>query len=50
LLNHPEIGRYLEDHKIRKAVTPKYRFVILYEIDSDYIVIDTIHRYQNRPY
>jgi plasmid stabilization system protein ParE len=50
LSGQPEIGRLHASKKFRLIVTAKYRFVIIYRLDSDYVSILDIYRYQNKNY
>ena len=50
LAEFPESGPRLAIAELRKAVSPKYRFVILYQYDGNTIQIAQVYRHQNREF
>lgn len=47
LKTFPGSGRPFKS-RLKKSVSPKYRFVILHRLHNDQIIIEAIFRYQNR--
>ena len=50
LAEFPESGPRLAVAELRKAVSPKYRFVILYQYDGNSVEVSQVYRHQNREF